>query len=123
MPVLFIGGIVAAIRKSVGAVWLAEPPKRPSLRLWLGRFLFDYFCALKRCLAPHGACECARCWSYGRQGKPSKCGQGVSEIQYDRASVSDILPIILLFDRADPRVKRAQNVRRQQKKHEIPSRK
>jgi hypothetical protein len=36
---------VAAIKKkkSVGAIWPAEPPERPGLRPRLGRFLFHYF--------------------------------------------------------------------------------
>ena len=28
-----------------------------------------YFCALKRCLAPHDTCESACCWSCGRQSQ------------------------------------------------------
>lgn len=51
----------------------AEPPKRPSHRPWLGRFLFGYFFPrFKQCLAPHGTLECACRWSCGRRGKTSK---------------------------------------------------
>ena len=60
MPVLLLEAAWPRLkRKSVGAAWPAEPPKRPSLRPWLGRFYLAIFCALKRCLALDGTRECA----------------------------------------------------------------
>jgi len=58
MPVLLLEAAWPRLkRKSVGAAWPAEPPKRPSLRPWLGRFYLAIFCALKRCLALDGTRE------------------------------------------------------------------
>ena len=43
MPVLLLAAAWPRLRRQfAGAVWLAEPPKRPSLCPWLGRFLFGY---------------------------------------------------------------------------------
>jgi hypothetical protein len=105
---------VAALKKKNPSVPFGRRslPSVPAFAPRWDAFYLAIFCAHKRCLAPHSTHECACRWSRGHQGKPSKFGQGVSEIQYDRASDSDTLLIILLFDRADPRVKRAQNVRR-----------